>query len=228
MNKLRLTAIIAIFTLLASCRQDVDNWYSETFDYSGRFVYAIEDVGLHVEDGNEVLIYNSAANVADEIWLNDANDVFPFKCKFKVKGPSESFSGEKANNEKAPLLFYNGSRYVAFTPAAALDYRRPTATGQRLDGYREYANVTIDAGKIIPGGATTIGGNRSDSLYLKITLQSSFTEFVSYEIDSQLWAVANVPEYEWKHDPTVAEYDPDADESYELTGYRYTGYPEDM
>ncbi|MDR2466579.1 MAG: hypothetical protein LBD35_04225 [Prevotellaceae bacterium] len=228
MKNLRIAAIIALCTLILSCQRELDNWHSETFDYSGRFVYAQEDAGLHIEDGYEIHIYNSSANIASEIWIDDASGLFPFKGKFKVTGAPADFSGEKTKNEKATLQFFNGSRYVNFTQASALAYRRPTAAGQRLDGYAEYAHVTLDAGKIIPNGATTIGGNRSDSLYLKISLHSSETEFVSYEIDSKLWTVPGVPEYEWKHDPDIDRHDPDADESYELKGYRYTGYPEDM
>jgi hypothetical protein len=230
MKKIIYLLCISASMMFTSCFEDVDNWYSETFDYSGRFVYGLyleDEEIVSIEEGNEIYIYNSAANISNEIWIEDVFDVFPFKGKFKLTGDASNFKGGKTENVKGPLYFFNGARYVAFTPTAALAYLKPTAEGQHLDGYQDYADVIVEEGKIIPKGATTIGGNVSDSIYFKITLQGAEAQFVSYKTDSKAWADPNVPEYSWKHDYKLNVPDPEAIESYIVKGYRYTGFPED-
>ncbi|MDD3901759.1 MAG: lipid-binding protein [Dysgonamonadaceae bacterium] len=211
-----LSSLILIFS---SCMKELDSWNSETFEYSGRFIYKLmsEDMQDTYAEGSEIQIYNTADNVQNVIWLDDHEDMFPLKSKFQLTGDATSF---KSSSDDFATLD-NNIYSTEDLPSPA-----PTATGQTVtEDEKWYIKATLLEGKIIPGAATSVGGNVSDSLYIKIKLYSGTATYTSYEVPEALRADPKVPEFKWKF--TSATHDPDLDEIYVIGGYRYTGMPED-
>ncbi|MDR2763428.1 MAG: hypothetical protein LBB90_00175 [Tannerella sp.] len=104
---------------------------------------------------------------------------------------------------------------------------RGTMHGVSCDGIREYVRVTPEEGRIQPASATTVGGNTSDGIYLKFTLHTDNVQFVSRALPAEEWSNPDEPEYGWQLVPNSGVADPGKDEHWTVTGYRYTGYPED-
>jgi hypothetical protein len=210
---------------LASCEKEpLDNWFTETFDYAGRYTTAIEciqypsntayegaifaDIHDAVAESIEFQLYNSAANVADEIWIKDVKEFFPFRAKFKITGTPASFkSVADGENQHTELIEIPGNA--------------PTAAGQTEDVWWGYRYVSLDDAKIIKGGATTIGGNTTDSISFTVTLKSGTVTVKSVQPDP------NANEYKWEVQRDTYQPDPSADEIWHMFGYRYSGFPED-
>jgi hypothetical protein len=224
---------------LSSCQNEIDNWYSEAFDYSGRFVASTtceeySDDDTSIKDGNEILIYNSAANVKNEVWIDAQVAGAHMKGKFTLSGDASSFTSASGTAKNVnSSVYYIDTDYglVPFSSSYANYFREPTAAGQINDGVQLYTRITLEEGKILAKSATTIGGNVSDSVYIKCVLHHDQVQFVSHAIPDYLWETPGVPEYEWKlkenSNSFDAEWDADWDEHWTLSGYRYTGYPED-
>lgn len=237
MKKIFYIASILVAGCFTSCQEELDNWYSETFEYSGRFVVATscaeyDSDNTGIEDGLELMIYNSAANVANEIWLEFEAAGLPQKGKFKVTGtPSQALGADAAGNVESSSYYIDTDYGLApFETSYAAYFRVPTAAGELNDGVQLYTYITLDTLQILSGVATTIGGNKADSVYLKVTLHHDYMEFESREVDPETWADPTVPEYEWvPKSGTNTPADPaDWDEHWTIAGYRYTGYPEDI
>ena len=227
---------LAISIIFSSCTEEFKNWYSETAEYDGRYVVATtceeySDGDTSIEDGVELKLYNTASNAADELWLETAVYEEPVKTKIKITGNSTSFvSNEVTENTHANIYMLRPSgALAAFTQANAVrDYGAATAAYRTFPGIQLYTKVKVEEGKIIPDAATTIGGNKSDSVYVKVLLQSDFLTFESYQTPESSWRVAGVPEFAWRlkagsNTPAPADWD----EHWTLAGYRYTGFPED-
>ncbi|GHU94204.1 hypothetical protein FACS1894156_2130 [Bacteroidia bacterium] len=233
MKKLLYISIAACAVLFASCEpQDPDMWKSETFGYAGRFIIGgiceeYDDDNFTTHDGVEVQIYNTTANTSDEIWIEGNlvqwGELFHIKGKFKITGTPDNFTSTDAVIVNAayagqqlidPGVPFGDAGYAGYVP-------KPTEAGQTTWGLQWYARMTLVEGGIFPKAATTNGGNTADSIYLKFAMHYDPIEFVS------------TPDLTWKFDPTSV-IDPtsvpdDADaEHWILTGYRHTGFEEDM
>ncbi|MDD4592268.1 MAG: lipid-binding protein [Parabacteroides sp.] len=207
--------------ILSSCMEDIDSWNSETLDYAGRYVFKLMSENMqetYIEYGSsEIQIYNTAQNVANEIWLDDGGAAFPMKSKFLLTGDASSF---KSTTEDFAQLFNN------ILSIDDLPTPSPTAAGQTVEEEeKSYIRATILDGKILPKQATSIGGNKSDSLYLKIKLYSGTAIYESYEKPVSLRKDPAVAEFAWKF--KSATHDSSKDATYVIGGYRYTGMPED-
>ena len=205
----------------SSCQKELENWYSETASYDGRFIFKLmsEDMNETIVDygGYEIQIYNTAENVPNVVWMDDHEDMFPLKNKFELTGNASSFKSATEDFTQLSNNIY--STDVLPTPA-------PTAAGQTVTKNKGYIRTAVLEGKIIPGAAKSIGGNASDSLYIKIKLYSGTATYTSYEVAKELRADPKVPEFKWKF--SSATRDPELDEVYVIGGYRYTGMPEDQ
>ncbi|MDR2499139.1 MAG: hypothetical protein LBD28_06835 [Tannerellaceae bacterium] len=235
MKRLLFASIIAAMAFTA-CDNNIDNWYSETFDYSGRFVIAAEcdeyaDDNSTYHDAIEAMIYNTAANTANEIWLETEVAGTHIKSRLSISGNSSSFKAAEAANTAKPGTIYIDTDYglAPFSSAYAAYFRVPTAAGQSNDGIELYTRVTLEEGKIVPKGAITPGGNTSDSVYLRLTLHHDLVKFVSYELPAADWEDPAVPEYGWRlqANSNSNAADADYDEHWTVAGFRYTGFPED-
>ena len=198
-----ISAFFSCAMFLSSCHEDVDNWDSATLDYSGRYVIKLlsedgQEVYLDY-DGTEIQIYNTAANVANEIWLDDMKALFPLKSKFFLEGTPAGFSSAQLAYEQLTDNLYSYE----------LPGDTPEADGESVTEERYYLRAAIYDGKITKGGYTTKGGNLTDAISFKIKIYSGTATFTSYIL------------------PESVQYDPELDETYLVEGYRYTGFDED-
>jgi hypothetical protein len=235
-----LLSIFSVMMLFTSCFEKLDNWYSETASYDGRFVVAktceeYEDDNTAIEDGEEVMIYNSAANVANEIIIDTHIVGFPIKGKFKVDGNSLAFKAEQpvANiSRSAEFAHFDDDMYLVNaqgTPIAyPSDLGNPEGVGEEYDAVQIYSQLSLGKGNITPQGAKTIGGNTSDGVHLEITLYSEFLIIESYELPKEKWIDPAVPEYSWRVKEGSRHNADGWEEHWTLAGYRYTGLPEDL
>lgn len=216
-----LTALL-IFSL-SSCKEELEIWDSETLEYAGRYVFKLmsedmEDTYIDYEDGVELQIYNTSDNKANEVWIDDFDEAFPLKSKFKFTGNSSAF--KSASEEFAQL-----SNNIYSTDELPDD--DPTAAGETVTiDDKEYIRAVIMEGKILPKAATSIGGNKSDSIFMKVKLYSGTATYTSYEVPLELRKDPEKAEFSWKF--KSATHDADLDEIYVVAGYRFTGMPEDM
>ncbi|MBN1988538.1 MAG: hypothetical protein JW783_04015 [Bacteroidales bacterium] len=222
MKKILLYIALAIgATSLISCQEELEIWDSAVLDYSGRFLFELQDetgtatlVGF--DDAQQIYIYSTASNVANEVWIEDVDHLFPFKCKQRLTGNANSFAS-------ASLDFNNlENNLLAIEPPTT---SKPLGLGETVIVDRDYIRVAIEEAKILKGAATTVGGNVADSLYMKVRLYCGSVTFASYKLPQSLWADPEVEEFGWELESVT--YDNTLDESYVIAGHRYTGFPED-
>ena len=232
MKKIIYLLNICAIVLFASCESELDNWYSATFAYDGRYIVATtceeySDDDTSIEDGLEAMIYNTAANKENEVWVEFEVAGEAVKGKFNLTGDLSNFKGNAETKNISSNTYYaivNG-RFYAFSPT----FMAVTAAGQLIDGVQLYTRVELIKGSIIPKGATTIGENISDSINIEAILHTDYVEFESYLIPEDDWKTPGVPEFQWrvKAGSNVPADDDGWDETWTLSGYRHTGYPED-
>lgn len=230
--------LAAFAAAMAGCQQEApQTWMSATAQYDGRYQFGTNAVTIDIEVPLAeqptlfVELYNTAANLPNQIWIDagkiisDDYGVYPLKAKFDLTGSPAGFSAPAAENTKsAYYVIDNSNNPISPTSPAAVALI--TADGQERQGYREYNRATLVEGKIIKGAATTIGGNTGvDSIYLKFTLHSDFVTCESY-------IVSQKPDgtyvYAWRIKDGTTTPDPDTDEEWVLAGHRWTGYAEDL
>jgi len=193
-------------------------WDSQALEYSGRYVISLlnEDGTSAGVEGQEIQLYSTAQNLKSEIWIDDLAGIFPLKSKFSLSGNSNLFKSSSLNFDS---LTNNLSSLTLPTPA-------PSSAGLSITKDRGYIRSGVIEGKIIPKAATTLGGNVSDSIYMKITLYSGTVTFKSYSVPVKLRADPEVERFAWKYDSVT--YDTTLDETYIISGYRFTGFTEDQ
>lgn len=234
MKKILFLSITSIIILCTSCQEEFKNWYSATANYDGRFVVATaceeyNDDDTSIEDGLEVMIYNTSDNKENEIWIQFSVAGESIKGKFNLTGNFNAFTDSTTQVENIDsntvYAFDNAGNIINVAGLGV-----PASAGLIADGVQLYTRITLIEGKILPKSATTIGGNISDSLYIKAILHHDYIEFESYEIDPADWDDPNVPEFDWqvKAGSNTPADDDGWDETWTLAGYRYTGYPEDI
>lgn len=209
-----LLVCLATFT---SCEQDPDNWDSAVIDYSGRYVVRLFDETGTTQytdyDGSEIQIYNTAANRANEVWIDDHNALIPIKSKFFLSGTPAGFKSTDASYDG--LTF---SEYIGGVSGA------PSKAGEVKQVESVYKAALLE-GKITPQSFTTKGGNVTDGIWMKMQLYYGVTTFESYELPAESWGDPNTPEFAWRQ-VSMERYSDD-DEVIIIEGYRYTGFNED-
>ena len=231
----------------ASCFEEKDNWYTNTSSYDGRFSVAItcEDDEYYdqvIENGYELWIYNSAANVADEIIidthiaanLDDDEEGYSIKGKFKITGSPADFKGtatssnlyigSEVSDANNYYFYYPG--YGFFLPSKWGD-ADADEVGEEYQGYQIYARITLEKGNITSQGKTTIGGNKSDGVYMKVTTYCDEVIIEGIETPKETWEHPARPEYAWRVKEGSRKNAEGWEEHWILDGYRYTGFPED-
>ncbi|MFV0565282.1 MAG: lipid-binding protein [Flavobacteriaceae bacterium] len=215
---------LAVFSFSA-CEEDLEIWDSSTLDYSGTFFWELysEDMSTKYESydhDNQILIYNTSDNVANNVWLEDTGFVFPLKSKFYLDGTAESFKSTSDSFDALP------NNYVTVEdPDEALPATKPTGLNEEVTVDASYIRNTILEGKILKNAGTTVSGNPVDSLYVKIKLYSGTVTYESYLLAEELWEDPEVEQFEWKFKSAV--YDNTLDETYIISGHRKTGFAED-
>lgn len=226
MKKIYILSIISCL-IFTACDQDIDIWDSETLDYSGRFLYELYDENMNDQYwgysvDSEIQTYNTSDNRTNEIWINDIYHNIPFKSKFFLEGDASSFKSKTTDFNQL-----TNNEYSFEFPSG-----NPETADDRVKVPQYYLRCYINEGKIIPEGATTIGGNQADSIYIKLTLYNGTVYFKSVFIPEDERTDPSIA-YKWEVDNVTLELDEDdpdmqATETYVLSGHRYTGYPEDI
>jgi len=205
---------------LVSCDDtELENWDSAVLDYSGTYLYQVSDLdgNLVVDYNNEnkFEFYNTSADVANELWIDDHDKVFELRSKFSLDGEPTAFKSKSiafadlTNNEKAVII-----------PES-----KPTALGETIVDFRWYVRSAIVEGKIITDGATTLGNNTTDSLYMSMVFYSGDVSFKSEVVPVEYRSNPDKEEFKWVLD--VVAHDATNDEAYLVSGHRYSGFTED-
>ncbi|SFG43893.1 lipid-binding protein [Pontibacter chinhatensis] len=110
--KLKYTLLLTLFLSLgvfSACDDDDDDDidYTATYPISGTWsvTFNIETAPGQFEpltDLTEVLIYNTAANVPTEVWIDDEGNVADFKVKTPINIGNLTFGGENLANDYEP------------------------------------------------------------------------------------------------------------------------------
>lgn len=221
MKKVILSISILLSAIsFSSCNEELSLWQSSTSEYAGRYVVRVlsEDMTkTYLDyDGSEFYVYNTAEDQSNKLWIEDVSHFFPLKCQYSIVGDAGTF--KSATTDFAKL--YDNTLAISI-PTDTI----PKAEGITYSTSRDYVRSAVLDAKLISKGATTKGGNKSDSIYMKIALYSGSASFVSYKLPESKWADPKVPQYSWKF--SSVSYDSTKDEIYVVTGYRYTGFSED-
>ena len=266
---------VSVVMMLTSCFKEKDNWYTNTAKYDGRFSVATAlaeeysfvnevfeswgfpsghfDDNIDIEEGLELWIFNSAANVEDEIIIDtyvstnymDEGPVH-IRGKFKITGSPANFTGRGiVTNIAATTEFpasddgnffldlvdewgYYDEPWYVFDDEYEDTNGLPEGLGEEWNAIQLYTRMSMEEGKITPDGATTIGGNKSDAVSVKLTLYHDLLVIESYETPADTWADPDEAEYAWRIKEGSRKDAVGLEEHWTLTGYRYTGYPEDI
>lgn len=220
-NKILYISLIIFSLCFYSCNEEVEIWDSNTLSYAGTYDIEIlaEDgttVEASIDEGEQLMLFNTAANIENEIWIQDLYHWFPLMSKFKFTGNSTSFESVSTNFDDL-----TNNQDAIESPDTD-----PTAAGEVLTEDRYYLRSYITEGKIGLNDAETTGGNISDSIRFKIVFLSGSATFTSYQTEEATWVSPGTPEFAWKLTSTT--YDNTLDETYIVSGYRYTGFEEDL
>jgi hypothetical protein len=176
----------------------------------------------------EMWVFNTANNTPNEIWIDNFSIAgFHMKAKLNVTGDASSFKTDADtklfyDSETTYVLDNNGNPVAYYPPAA------PTVAGTTIDCVTLYTRISVDSAFVTKAGATTPGGNKSDSVYMRTTLYHDAFQAESYQTDASTWANPLIPEFDWRVvDGSVGNAD-GWEEHWTLSGYRYTGFPEDI
>lgn len=218
-KKILYIALFFAASLLSSCSENVENWNPETSEYTGRFVFKVlnEDMTVvtHDYDGAELSIFNTAANLENEIWVEDDDHVENLKSKFFLTGTPSNFSSNSNNFDDLTNNILNTG-----VPSSS-----PTAADQTVSVNRNDVRASLIEGKILKNAAKSIGNNTVDSIYMKVQFHAGILNFKSFEVPVDQRADPDVEEFEWKYD-SATENTAD-NRVIVIAGYRYTGLPED-
>jgi len=220
-NKFFLVAVVMIVGLsFTSCDEEIEIWDSATLEYSGTYVYELKNADatttyVGYSDQNKIEIYNTSANVENEVIIYDHGKMFPLKSKF-------NFSGDPTNFASKSLLF---EELTNNEEAVELPDSKPVALTDVLSEDRDYLRAAVVEGSILEDAMTTIGGNVADSIYFKIVLYSGTANFKSVAVPVEYRANPDKEEFEWELVSVVR--DDTKDETYVISGHRYTGFSED-
>jgi hypothetical protein len=172
-NIIYIALLFFSFTII-SCEEELEIFDSNTLSYSGTYFWQLwdetyTDLYLGYDHAQQLMIYNTSDNLANEIWLEDVNEDLPLKSKFFLSGTAESF--QSSSMDFADL---ENNIHAISAPSA-----KPTGLGESVTVDREYIRNAIIEGKILKDIATTTSGNPVDSIYIHF-FPLDFTFSVSY------------------------------------------------
>jgi hypothetical protein len=145
---MRSIAIIAIgmcLVLISACDKKnlPDKGATNAEKVSNEWWVVLSQGGNDLIDPSKISTYNTSLN-PDSIWIDDLENIWPFKCKAKIDLANMTFSTANA-----------GSLYdIKVSGSSPAQYYRPT--------------VTIANGKILSKAAKSLSGNTTDSIYMEL------------------------------------------------------------
>jgi hypothetical protein len=211
MKKLFIFLSILLAGFFVACDEDLEIWDSETLDYSGKWYFKVQGANGDVEKeyGSHTLhTYNSAANLEDELWLDDVNNVLGITVKFNIAGNLASFKSDDATEAAA------GQNAKDFPSPAS----EPTTEGETEVVPNYFNKATILEGKVLKEAGVSKSGDAVDSIYLKLNLFAGEVVYNSVYDDV-------TEKYVW--DEGTFSYYSESDSVVVLSGTMYTGFEED-
>lgn len=215
-------ALAVLGLSFTACNDDIEIWDSAVLDYSGSYVAQVQlengTVISDYNDENKIDIYNTVNDVANELWITDHGKVLEITSKFFLTGDASNFASESFEFDDLPL---NISMVKEdFEP-------KPTALEQDTVMNIWGAKTALVEGVILPKAMTTIGGNVTDSIYMKVVFMYGDVTFKSEEVPEAYRADPEVAEFKWVIESSA--YDTtSSDDTYVYSGHRYTGFSEDI
>jgi hypothetical protein len=167
MRNIAFIAIGISILLLSACDKknlpDKGATYAERV--SNEWWVVISQGGNQLIDPVKISTYNTSSN-PDSIWIDDLENIWPFKCKTKIDLASMTFSTQNSESQ----------------------YDIKDAQNQV---YRPLVNITN--GKILLNAAKSLSGNTTDSIYLEI--EFSDDPGTKYEIAGHARTMFSEDEY---------------------------------
>ena len=198
------------------------------------------------EDEVQIIISNSAANVADEIIIETSWPPIPepywaeydeeegydtpisIRGKFKLTGSPAGFSGNAKSENILSASGFSASEYYAFDEDGFYSMQQLIDWGYTAkycydNGYdweclQLYTGFELLDSKITPNGATTKGGYTADAFTMKVKMYIDYVIIEPYETSTD--------EYAFRIQASSRQ--PGAHSlSYTLEGHRKTGFAND-
>lgn len=132
LSKLYCLLLLSLLAL-ASCEDEFDPGGTEAEALAGEWYVRTTLDGQVLLDYVLIATYNTAANTPDALWVDDYENIWPFKVEADGNTTELSFGGNSLRNTYADTTF-----------------------------------VSILEGRIIENAATSSGGNRADSIRLRV------------------------------------------------------------
>ncbi|TPE43716.1 lipid-binding protein [Pontibacter mangrovi] len=157
--KLTYTLLLVLFLALGflpACDDDDDVEYTATYPVSGDWTvtYSVETAPGQFEplvEDTELLIYNTAANVPTEVWVDDQENFWTFIIRTDVNMSNLTFSAQNAVS---------------------------TAQVENADGELEPYDIEVNItdGQVFED-AVTVNGVQRDSIYFKVSFEDDDPAF---------------------------------------------------
>lgn len=200
-----ITLMAAAFLTSCDMKEDYVVDKSAAVDYAGDWYYGIYNsdmssqytsyADLHGED--RMITFNTAANLANEIWIDDKDVFLGIKFKSVFTGDTKSFKSTAMPNQ------YYSSAVVQPKAASALN-----VTETKDQSYKE---VEVLEGKILEGAGKSKTGNPADSIYLKLKIYLDRFTFKSEldKYDTTFTYKYDTTSFEWNLDTIEHKIDKD-------------------
>ncbi len=179
-----LILILFVSVLFTSCdtKEEWEQIDSKVVEYCGNWYFEATSgaVAIKEYDGNMLVIYNTAADVANEFWFDAAGPVFDAKFKVVFTGGMDNFTAPASPN-------------VSFIDEPAYPASSVGETAELI----QYTQMTIATGSIINDAGITKSGSSTDaisfdlnatvntSLFTGVASGSSFAWTLTTEVVSQ-------------------------------------------
>ena len=204
--KYKIIFIYIVSVLIISCdmKEPYEQIDSAAVDYAGQWYFQVKSADMATDykiyDASTLLTYNTAADVANEIWIDDeGKSLLNLKFRSNFSGDANSFSSGMSDN----------SNYLA-TP---MPLNLPDTAGLTTQVV-QYRQCEVIEGKILLDAATTKTGNKADSIYLSVRMVENTANFTS---------IGTPGNYTWSAQGTTEQ-----NIERVIAGHRYSGFYEDM
>lgn len=218
MKKVNLLYMFAVLVVgFFSCEDDFVPEDTAAAEFAGDWFYQVQDetgaVFLDYQYHDDVLMtYNTAENLANEVWIDDQGLYLYFKSKFTLTGDPSNFASQG--------LAINHLEFYTPNPA--------TEAGVLDTVEIDYGIVGLTDGKIIKDAATVWQDRElatADSIYFKTEFYTANFYFTSV-LDSTYTNEEGeeISVFSWQENDPLWEIDEETREVYVVSGHRKTGW----
>lgn len=186
-----------IVVLLASCdmKDEYEQINSNAVEYAGDWYYKVssgdQSTELKAYDSGRMTTFNTAADVENEIWIDDKNGFLSMKFKCVFEGDMASFVAPSSEN-------------IRYSDAVRMP-DAPKGLGMSDTYKQDYSEFEVVKGMILLNAASSKTGKSVDSLYLHLKgMREMFTFNSIVDGIDTTWGVLNTDSIlAWEVDTTV-------------------------